>query len=849
MKKRFLLTVCMQIAVAVALWAVPAKKGGVRFTQSDGKVITVSLQGDECFHYRVLSDGVPVKQGVDGYYYYALFVGNSLQATELLAHEAADRSEEEVRFVNENHSGLKNSLVKVARERTTQRNVRRMERTKARRAAAQRAGISSGVEGQKKGLVILVNYSDVKMKAAHTQAAFNAMMNEEGYSENGSIGSVRDYFKAQSYGKLTIDFDVVGPVSLTNKMAYYGADSGGEGNDVRPGQMVAEACNAVDSQVDFSDYDWDGDGFVDQVYVVYAGYGQASDASANTIWPHEWELESSDYGSKLYKDNVYINTYACSSELNGNSGSKMDGIGTVCHEFSHCMGLPDFYDTGGENFGMGAWSLMDYGCYNGDGYVPCGYTSYERMYSGWLEPKVLDAPCKIEGMHPITSAPEAYIVYNDGNRNEYYLLENHQNESWDSEAYAHGLMVLHVDYDENVWRNNTVNNVASRQRMTVVPADNKLVASGADYISSLTGDLFPGTARNNALTDYSLPAAKVYNRNSNGSYLMGKPIENIAETQDGLIAFSFMGGVFVEAPEALAATEVTNNSFVANWSAIDGTVSYVIELKEKREGSPEESVVLSEDFSGFKANSDGSNDISVSLNKYMSVTGWTGFKLYESTHRVKMGSSKDAGYLLSPVMEAPQSESVTVSFGQETYGTDGSTTVAVKLLDANGKVVESKSVDVSGGRYTAVFSGVEADYKIGFYPVKRVYLNAVTLYDGDFAADELQTAKVKALSDEVTVDAPATSHTFTGLTGSTYIYKVKAVTEEGESAWSNKVEVTLQGSGIAGGVVADGDGEAEYYNLQGVRLLRTQKGESPTQLSPGIYLMRKNGKTVKVIVK
>lgn len=846
MKKRFLLTVCVQVAVAVALWAVPAKRSEVRFTQPDGKVITLSLRGDECFHYRVLADGMPVKRGEDGSFYYALFSGDSLQVTGTLAHEAADRSADEIRFVNENRAEVQRNIGRVSRERMAQRNARRVERMKAGRAVAQKVGTPSGTEGRKKGLVILVNFSDVKMKAAHTQAAFNDMMNKEGYNENGNIGSVRDYFKAQSYGKLTIDFDVVGPVNLANGMAYYGENSGYYEDDVRPGQMVAEACKAVDSQVNFSDYDWDGDGYVDQVYVVYAGYGEAAvDAPANAIWPHEWLLEESDYGKKLYLDNVYINTYACSSELNGSSGSKMEGIGTMCHEFSHCLGLPDFYDTNGNSFGMDSWSLMDYGCYNGDGYVPSAYTSYERMYSGWLEPKVLDAPCKIEGMQPITSAPEAYIIYNDGNRNEYYLLENHQNESWDSEAYAHGLMVLHVDYDENAWKENTVNNVASRQRMAIIPADNSLKPTEA----SLKGDLFPGTVQNNSLTDYSQPAARLYNKNSNGSYLMGKPIEDISETQDGLISLTFMGGVFVEAPEALAATAVTNNSFTANWSAIDGAVSYVIELKEKGEKTPEECVVLSEDFSGFEVTgSDGSDDISAWLDDYMALGGWTGSKLFESSQRVKIGSSKYDGYLITPVMNVPESENVTVSFWQDVYGTIESTTMTVKLLDANGRTVDSKVLDVSGGKYTTVFSGVKANYKIGFYPLKRVYLKEVKVYDGEFAVDELFSTKARVSANEVTVDAPATSHAFTGLTGNAYTYKVKAVTEEGESAWSNKMEVTLQGSGIAEIPVGE-DGDAEYYNLQGVRVLRTQNGEPASKLSPGIYLMRKNGKTVKVIVK
>jgi M6 family metalloprotease-like protein len=213
------------------------------------------------------------------------------------------------------------------------------------------------VTGKRKGLVILVNFQDTKMMRTHTQTEWNDYFNLKGYSKLNNSGSVHDYFYNQSYGLFDLEFDVVGPVTVSKKMAAYGANDA-YGNDVDPAGMVYEACQLAADQVNFADYDWDGDGEVDQVYLIYAGYGEAANSNtlANTIWQHEWNLEEAGYSLTI--DGVRINTYGCSSELNGDSGSYMDGIGTACHEFSHCLGIPDLYDTSGNgNYGMDEWDL------------------------------------------------------------------------------------------------------------------------------------------------------------------------------------------------------------------------------------------------------------------------------------------------------------------------------------------------------------------------------------------------------------------------------------------------------------------------------------------------------------
>ena len=368
----------------------------------------------------------------------------------------------------------------------------------------------------------IINTPIFTFKENNNNALFQRIANEKDFSNGDFKGSMYDYFYAQSEGKFELTFDVVGPVTVSNTQSYYGSNDS-YGNDKHPAEMVIEALKLVDSQVNFADYDWDGDGEVDQVYVVYAGKGEADGGASTTIWPHEWELSAAAYyndgdGAQTL-DGVIIDTYACGGELNG-SGN-IDGIGTMCHEFSHCLGYPDFYDTdysGGQ--GMGYWDLMDSGSYNGDGYQPAGYTSYERWMAGWKEPVELTTTTQVANMKALQDGGETYIVYNDGNRNEYFLLENRQFTGWDASLPGEGLLILHVDYSASVWANNKPNDTPSHQRMTWIAADNEYqytTYQGTKYysFSGMANDPFPyGSV--NAFNKSTTPAAKFYNKNTDG---------------------------------------------------------------------------------------------------------------------------------------------------------------------------------------------------------------------------------------------------------------------------------------------------------------------------------------------
>jgi len=811
---RILLFVFLLFAV-IDMFAVPSNPKKHVVTQSDGTQLTVRLRGDEHCHYFVCSDGMPVMRAENGDFYYAEFEDGRLVSSDVLAHEAVLRTETEVALVAENKKDMLANLHSLHSQRMNRANAMR-----AKRRSSVYNNVKSNVPGKCNNqtyignfrqLVILVNFSDLAMK--HKNADFDEQFNQQGYSENQHIGSVRDYFLDQSYGQLDLNIDVVGPYTVSQNMSYYG-QNGSDGNDKYAGNLVAEACKlAYQDGVDFSKYDWDGDGEIEQVVVIYSGYGESSGAAENTIWPHQYYLSYSDYGQSLTYSGKKIDTYAVFAELYGTSGSRLDGIGTFCHEYSHCLGLPDFYDTSNytENFGMSTWSLLDYGCYNGplgyEGSVPCGYTAYERACQNWLTLTELSNPCYVTNMEAITDSAQGYIIYNEGNHNEFYVLDNHQQTSWDTYSYGHGMLVTHVDYDENVWYDNNVNNTSSHQRCTIVPADNN---TSMDSASSLAGDPWPGTRKKTELTNSSTPAATLFNANSDGKKYLNKPITNIVEN-GGLISFTFNGGISIDTPEAQKATNISmsseGNSFTAHWSAVSKSTSYTLEVLEVDTTS---TLMLSENFSIFADGNHGNagTDYSSRLDEVLSSTGWTGKKLFTGVENgIKLGSSSATGSLTTPTLSAPSSGTVTLYFTCSPYNNNSTLSLQVK---GSGGFSLSESY-TQGGSYAVSVPNVTENFQITFSTTsssKRAYISAVVIYDGELTAEEIETklsesetksrVMYRASYKQTFTGITDTSYTVNGLTGTNYTYRVKAVVaEKGESDWSNRVSVNLKDAALA----------------------------------------------------
>lgn len=499
--KRILLSISAVLA-AIAIQAMPVKPGICRnITLADGTVVKAELVGDEHLTYWRTADGACYRQTPSA----GVFSKVELSALQ-----------SEYDAVVAQKAAREKAILESAR---TSMPVKKVEGSK--------------FQGKKKCLVILANFADTKFKPEHTLDLYKQIINGENYSDEtlGFKGSVRDYFKAQSGGQFEIDFDVVGPVDLPKGYAGYGKnDASGRDQAALVYPMVEDAVNLAKDQVtDWKQYDWDGDGLVEEVFVLYAGHGQATyPQDPDLVWPHKSAIDP-----MTVADGVKVSVYACSSELGATEA--IDGIGAFCHEFSHCMGLKDHYDINGRGYGTGFWDIMCFGCYNGNSFLPAEYNSYEKMFCGWKEPIVLNAePQKIEGMKALAAGGDTYIFYNDGNENEYYMLENRQKTGWDAALPGEGLIVLHVDYSKGAWEDNQVNYNAARQRMTVIPADNTLGSTDEDK----AGDAWPYQG-NNSLTNYSRPACTVYNANTDGTGYMNKYLLNIKQNADGTISFEY----------------------------------------------------------------------------------------------------------------------------------------------------------------------------------------------------------------------------------------------------------------------------------------------------------------------
>lgn len=522
MKKLYLM-LSMLFAFGAAANAVPAKKLQKVITLTNGTQVSVELRGDEYLSWW---------EGTDGTAYRATADDTVFEAFDLEAQKPA---------------------AAARRARAEQGRVARLARVKnsLKGADDKMRGLGGDhitYKGVKKGLVVLVDFKNKKFADGHDLEYYKNVINGKDFTdeEEGYVGSVRDYFLAQSNGQFELDFDVVGPVTMSKNYGYYGND-GAYQKDEKVYEMIKEACDGIQDQVNLKDYDWDGDGEADQVFFLYAGLGQASGGSAGTIWPHESELRYWPCGVLSYSTGK-INTYACANELQpetqGSSRYISAGIGTICHEFSHCLGFADMYDTtGGGGYGMSVFDVMDQGSYNGNGFVPCNYTAFERIYAGWVEAIELESPATVKDMKSVSDYGRPFIMYNYKNTNEYFLMENRQNTGWDKGLYgSNGLLIVHVNYVPSRWANNSVNSSAEKiQCCTVVNAD----GSRENTQYSLQGDLYPyevkGVTMNDEFTDESEPAAKLYTKNSDNSYALGIPITQIKRSK-GSVSFLVCGG-------------------------------------------------------------------------------------------------------------------------------------------------------------------------------------------------------------------------------------------------------------------------------------------------------------------
>lgn len=560
MRKAILLLLLMltcMVGRAAKAWNQP-----IQTRQSDGSPLTICLHGDEYFSWRTTLDGaLLVNVGMD-YYIAQIGKDGSLVASAQLAHNKEQRTALEQGIID-----------RQDRQRFFDTLAKRKRNKAIRREPVQMNSYTFPHEGEPKAIVVLAEFSDLGFTVKDPKATFEDYLNGEerpvnrGTYEHKNYGSVRSYFKTMSFGKFSPQFDIIGPVRLPETMEYYG--KGANRKDGRVGEQVDDLIKHVmeqvkDSIADFGAYDTDGNKIIDLVYVVYAGYGESYGAPENTLWPKSF--------NSLYNLGNGYTTGRCgiSNELllypgaifnkeTNDTAPRICGIGLFCHEFSHCLGLPDFYPTvtprwtnldDYDNQGMEDWSLMDNGEYVALGYCPTAYTAWEREAMGWMsiEPLAGKQQVKLEN---IDNGGKAYKIMNDAqpNGSEYYVVQNIQKTGWNSGQSGHGMLMYHVNYDPIKFSlaRNAPNNEKDKPRMTVIAADGLLNSSFKKgvktsqgittkiYKEQLAGDPFPGTSNKTEINDGM--AYVNYAPWTGGT--LGKPIYNINEVE-GVVYFDFM---------------------------------------------------------------------------------------------------------------------------------------------------------------------------------------------------------------------------------------------------------------------------------------------------------------------
>lgn len=545
MKKLFLPLILLLLPLYI-VYAVPAIPKAIEKELEDGSKITLYLHGDEFNHCYATAEGWIVNEDEEGIFHYIDKNG-----------QLADRLSQTVYADPSSHLQL---------SEWKEHAISQPNKMKEAAQSIQRIG-GFPLQGSPKTLVILVNFADKEFVTPDAQNAFWRLLNEPGYSDNEATGSAIDYFKACSQGQFIPEFDVVGPYTLEHDIAYYGGNSAW-GQDSRPSQMALDACWAAHNNgIDFSQYDTDNDGFVDNVFIYYAGYNEAEGAASNTVWPHRYVVQSWEVDGETEIDGKLVYDYACTSELKGRSGTEMCGIGNFCHEFGHVLGLPDYYHTEDSySTTLGYWSIMDGGAYSNEGRTPPLYSAYDRFFLGWLTPTEINSPEYLY-LLPLTQKMEtpadtlhqAYLLADgkhnmdgqDPDPNEFFIMEYRQQTGWDQYLPGEGVLFWHIDYNYRTWQQNEVNNYSSS------------IPSESDHMRVYIEPQSRYTSRYNpkAFTSgYFIPT--LWDKTE-----LGKPITDISLKNDTAF-FTFMGGEEIQSPDIYDPTTIFSSGFLVCWEAV-----------------------------------------------------------------------------------------------------------------------------------------------------------------------------------------------------------------------------------------------------------------------------------------
>lgn len=692
--KRIIIFSLLVVCFVQTTFAIPAYPKPLKVKQADGSWLTIQMRGDEHGHYVLTSDGIPlVFNARQKNYEYADWKDGKVQASGIMAVEASERTAKVKAFVESQDKSAILESFKRARLQQLQQTL------SSRRNASLKSGSNPQKEklnnfptiGEVHSLVILVQFADTKFSTVGSDAHqfFNNMLNEPGFTySNGANGSARDFYLNSSNGRFQPQFDVIGPVTLPEKYSYYGANKGSSvDNPVRLEEFVREACTLADPSVDFSQYDHNQDGFIDNIYFFYAGKGEADSGDGNAIWPHSayYSDMAKDAGlseTSLKLNGVEVGNYTCSNEINGTLITPQPaGIGTFVHEFGHVLGLADHYDVnyGITTFAPGSFDTMAQASYNNNGNTPAAFSAYERACLGWIDLTVLKNGVDTLNVLPdLNDSNKAYVVPVRGtNDAEYFIMENRQQKGWDAFIPGHGMLLWHIDYDAKAWEKNELNITGNHQRVDIVEADNKLTDN------TRAGDPFPGTSNVTQCNLTSWAGGKVMS------------LDDIEE-KDGVINL-MLGGLNLKlnTPDVKVA-EVQDSSIVVGWTDVPVAKRYVLNISSVVNGKKESLPLYN-------------NKVYTAAQPSLHVEGLSPETTYEITLQANRGS-----------------------YSSDVY-TQQFTTAAIPF--SKYYVTDVKAAAVGKTGFTASWKGMEAadDYVVTLH--KLVYASEATQKGYDFSKE------------------------------------------------------------------------------------------------------------------
>lgn len=808
----------------MAAMAVPARRDIVTVTQPDGTTLQIKKIGDERLSFTLTPDETVVVKGDDGYYYFGqLDESQNIVSTDIRVVQATGHRAPYVGLnINDvDIEGMLSARASSPRFRTPS-NVAPANATTTTLPQSGLGKFQSSFPstGEINTLVVLVEYQDVKFTVSNPAEYYDKFFHETGFSLDGGTGCVTEYFVDNSKGQFVPHFDVYGPITLKNNRAYYGGNDS-NGNDKKPEMMVVEACDQLNDSIDFTKYDMNNDGLIDNVYVIYAGVGEASSDVKESVWPHQYDVRSA--GTTVRYDGKTLAAYGCCNEwvLYG-SDNYVDGIGTFVHEFSHVLGLPDLYST---SYGLyrartpGAWSCLDYGPYNNNGRTPPAYSIFERNAMEWITPTVLNSPASVT-LDYIYDSNEGCIIQT-GTTNEFFLLENRQQRGWDKYVPGHGMLVWHIDYISSIWTSNKVNN-AAHQYVDIVEACN---SSDNGNETLMAGYPYPGTYKNTSLTSTTTPALVDWSGNE-----IDVPITHITEA-DGKISFNVLGGRRLPTPQP-EVTDHGNSFFEVGWEPVADATDYTVNVTYATDPTYVQTFVadMGDDY-GFKL-PDGWTSATITAYSSKNYYG-------EAEPSYKMTNNGD--YIRSTTYESDISD---LSFWMRlcnVSGTSEYSSVGVyALLDGKWKLFETIKPEGT----TATTYNLKDKLPMGMRGVGFVYNRS----NGNIALDDVKITTsgsvVKTLDG---YDAKATGGATTlrvdnlvdGI--NKYYVKVTALADPLYSEPSEALAVNIGETGVANIAVDANEAAPAYYNLNGTRVY----GE----LAPGLYIRIAGGHAEKIAVR